>query len=70
MNMGVALPQAAREDVYGRGLTKGGGKLGWPAFFSVKAVTTLTGKKRTGSVGAGSARLLTGRATLDLMLLQ
>lgn len=70
MNMGVVLPQAERENGYGRGLTKGGGKLGWPAFFSFKAVTTQKGKKRTGSVRAGSVRLLTGRASLDLMLLQ
>lgn len=37
----------------GRGLTKGGGKLGLPAFFSFKAVTTE--KKDTQAVWAGSA---------------
>lgn len=42
VNMGVVLPQPQSlwEDGYGRGLTKGGGKLGPPAFFSFEAVTT------------------------------
>lgn len=45
--MGVAL--SLGEDGYGRGLTKGGGKRGWPAFFLFKAVTAE--KKHSGSLG-------------------
>lgn len=41
-------------DGYERGLTKGGGKLGLPAFFSLKAVTT---QKSTRAVWVGSALL-------------
>lgn len=52
VNMGVVLsqPQSLWEDGYGRGLTKGGGKLGSPAFFSFKAVTTQK-KKHSRSQG-------------------